>query len=306
MTLFELRTAPGHWNDRPDEMVSQHGATPGLAVRAPAHGVVLEFHWTTIRFELAGDLESEDEGSLLLKTPSGHPRTPADLETNRMSIPEYWSAKYSLSGNEPTFVVQARPKLHMTGEVAFPGRQPVPLDFTTPEAGGEVVVPVELVRGEEVATLVIALENPSAELPETFTVKTIRAGHDDAPPDTREVEVVDGQMRVEGLLPGKYRVRVRPGEDRYYASGLFFVNEFEVELRPGLVATQSIRLRKGAGLRLTVRGDDGQLVATMRRQGAEGDAEADAGIRLKVICKVFSRSLECSRCPGGQVHQFDF
>lgn len=149
----------------------------------------------------------------------------------------------------------------MTGEVSFPGRQPVPLDFWTPEPCGEVVVPVELVRAEEAATLVIELENPQAELPGTFTVRSWRAGQDKDPPDTREVELVEGQLRVEDILPAAYRVRVLPGENRYYASGLFFGNEFDVELHPGLEVTRSILLREGGGMRVTVRGEDGQLVS---------------------------------------------
>ena len=71
--LAGSRAAPGHWDDAPDEMVSVHGGTPGLVVRAPERGVVLEFQWTSIRFELEGDLEREDEGRLLLRTPTAHP-----------------------------------------------------------------------------------------------------------------------------------------------------------------------------------------------------------------------------------------
>ncbi len=148
----------------------------------------------------------------------------------------------------------------MTGEVAFPGRQPVPLDFWTPEPGGEVVVPIRLVRGEEAATLVIELENPQAEIPETFSVMLWRAGQDDYPPDMRPVKVAEGQLRVEGLFPGKYRVRVRAGGDRSYSAGLFLENEFDLELHPGLVVTQSIMMWQGAGLRVTLRDEDGALL----------------------------------------------
>ncbi len=265
--LAESRTAPGDW-DAPDEMVSIHGGTPGLVVRAPAHGVVLEFRWASIRFDLAGDLESEDEGRLLLRTPSGIPLvdgTGKDLRAEAeakgwMFPPDFYSKHFPLSGNEPTYVLQALANEHMTGEVTFPGRQPVPLDFWTPEPGEEVVVPIELVRGE-VATLVIELENPQPDLPETFTVKSWRADQDDDPPETREVAVASGRLRLEGILPGAYRVRVRPGEDRYFTSGLFFDNEFEVELLPGLEVTRSIALREGAGMRVTVRGEGGELVS---------------------------------------------
>ncbi len=173
--------------------------------------------------------------------------------------PEFWSAGFPLSGNEPTYVLQALPNKHMTGEVAFPGRQPVPLAFWTPEPGGEVVVPVELVRAEELATLVIELENPQAEIPETFSVMLWRAGQDDDPPDTRPVEVAEGQLRVEGILPGKYRVRVCACEDTNHP-GIFFENEFDLELHPGLVVTRSIMIRQGAGLRVTLRGEDGALL----------------------------------------------
>ena len=55
---------PGHWDDAGGFKSDK----PALVVRAPAHGIVLEFRWTLIRFELAGDLESEDEGRLLLKS----------------------------------------------------------------------------------------------------------------------------------------------------------------------------------------------------------------------------------------------
>jgi len=265
--LSGSRTAPGSW-DAPDEMVSIHGGTPGLVVGAPEHGVVLDFRWASIRFEFTGDLEREDEGRLVLRTPSGIPlfdSTGKDLRAEAeakgwMFPPDYYSNQFALSGDEPTFVLQALPGKHMTGEITFPGREPVPLDFLTPEPGDEVVVPIELLRGE-VATLVIELEHSQAELPETFTVKLWDAGQNDDPPSTREVELASGKLRVDGMLPGVYRVRVRPGEDRYYASGLFFDNEFEVELHPGVEVTRSIPLREGAGMRVTVRGDDGELVS---------------------------------------------
>ena len=61
---------PEYWGDgeRDDEMIIINGDKPALAVRAPEHGVVLEFRETSIRFELAGDLEGEDEGRLVLRT----------------------------------------------------------------------------------------------------------------------------------------------------------------------------------------------------------------------------------------------
>ncbi len=63
-----------------------------------------------------------------------------------------------------------------------------------------------------------------------------------------------------GILPGKYRVRVRAGGDRSYSAGLFFKNEFDLELHPGLV-TRAIKLRQGAGLRVTLRDEDGALLS---------------------------------------------
>jgi RNA polymerase sigma-70 factor (ECF subfamily) len=257
--LAESRTAPSLFGDRPEGMVSINGSTPGLVFSAPEHGVVLDFRWTSIRFELEGDLEREGEGRLLLKTPSARPTSslpPDERGTN--VVFDFQSSVYPLSGNESTYVLQALPGKHMTGEVTFPGRQTVPLDFWTPESCEEVVVPIQLVRGGEVATLVIELENPQAKIPDTFTVKLLRAG---ALPEARQVEAREGQVRVEGILPGAYRVQVRPGEDRYFASGLCFANEFEVELRPGLEVTRSILLRGGAGMRVTVHGEDGDLVS---------------------------------------------
>jgi len=112
-----------------------------------------------------------------------------------------------------------------------------------------------------VATLVIELEDPPAQLPETFTVQLWRTDQRDVPPDRRQVAWAEGQLRVEGLPPGAYRVGVRPGEDRYFASGLFFEAKFEVELRPGLEVTRHIALREGAGMRVTVRGEDGEPVS---------------------------------------------
>ncbi len=224
-----------------------------MVVRAPEHGVVLEFDWASIRFELEGDLESEDEGRLVLRSKS------ARLSTAYNFIPEYYSTQFPLSGDEPTFVVQAPPDKHTTGEVAFPGRQPVPFDFTTPEHGGEVVVPIRLVRGEEAATLVIGLENPQEEIPETFTV-TLKRGQGDPTPVRQTVEVAEGQLRVEDIRPGKYRVSVCACEDPNHP-GLFFRNEFELELPPGLVVTRSIRMRQGAGLRVTLRDEDGKLLS---------------------------------------------
>ncbi len=103
----------------------------------------------------------------------------------------------------------------------------------------------------------IELENPQAELPETFTVRSWRAGQDDGPPVTRQVEVAEGQLRVEGILPGKYRVRVHAGEDSYPVG--FFENEIDLELHSGLV-TRSIMMPQGAGLRVTLRGEDGALL----------------------------------------------
>jgi hypothetical protein len=164
-----------------------------------------------------------------------------------------------LPANEPTHVLQAPPNKHITGEVTFPGRQPVPLDFRTPDPGGQVVVPVQLVPSEAPATLMIELENPRAELPDACRVMLWRAGMDAFPPETRSVEVADGQLRVDSVLAGKYRVRVVAGKD-YYSAGLFHGKELEVELHPGLVVTRSIEFPQGAGLRFTVRGDDGALL----------------------------------------------
>ena len=96
-------------------------------------------------------------------------------------MPEFLTGQFPLSGDEPTYVLQAPPNKHMTGEVAFPGRLPVPLEFTTPEPGEEIVVPVRLMRAEELATLVIELETPPAEIPEVFSVLLWRAGLLDAP-----------------------------------------------------------------------------------------------------------------------------
>jgi hypothetical protein len=147
----------------------------------------------------------------------------------------------------------------MTGEVAFPGRQPVQLEFSTSEPGGEVVVPIVLVRGEEAATLVIELENPQAEIPETLFVRLWRTDQGGYP-DNRLVEFAEGQLRVEGILPGKYRVRVSAGEGRSHAAGLLLDHEFDLELHPGLVVTRSIMLPQGAGLRVTLRDEDGALL----------------------------------------------
>jgi hypothetical protein len=237
---------------------------------------VLDFRETTIRFELAGDLESEDEGRLVLRTKTPGGGTPVDengvdlrlvadpLAKGLNFMPEVLSAKFSLSGNEPTYVFQAPPNKHMTGEVTFPGRQPVPLDFSTPEPGGEFVIPIRLVRGEEgqEATLVIELETPPAEIPETFTVLLWRGGQHGLldQPESRLVEVGSGQLRVEGLFPGKYGVRVRAGVGRNHPTGLFFEYELDLELHPGRVITRSIMLQRCAGLRVTVRDEDGALV----------------------------------------------
>ncbi len=266
---------PGGWGDgeRDDEMIYINGGKAGLPVRAPEHGVVLEFRETSIRFELAGDLESEGEGRLLLKTRTPGGGTPVDengkdlrrvadpLAKNLNFMPEYLTTQIPLPGDEPTYVLQAPPNKHMTGEVVFPGRQPVPLDFQTPEPGGELVIPIRLVRAEELATLVIDLENPPGSIPESFTVLLWRAGQEGFPPETRLVEAREGQLRVEGLFPGKNRVRVRTGVDRSFPTGLFFEYELDLELHPGRVITRSIMLQQCAGLRLTVRDEDGALVS---------------------------------------------
>ncbi len=64
-----------------------------------------------------------------------------------------------------------------------------------------------------------------------------------------------------GILPGKYRVRVRAGGDRSYSAGLFLEDEFDLELHPGLVVARSIMMRQGAGLRITLRDEDGALLS---------------------------------------------
>ena len=102
-----------------------------MLVRAPAHGVVFAYSWSSIRFELRGNLGSEDEGRLIL-------RTRALYSSNEGTfIPEYWSTQFPLSGDEPTFVIQAPSDVQILGEVMFPGRELVPLDFSTPAPGGE-------------------------------------------------------------------------------------------------------------------------------------------------------------------------
>ncbi len=267
-------SVPGYWGESEgEEMYEIHGDRPALVVHAPGHGVVFKFHWTAIRFELAGDLESEDEGRLVLRTRSAGGGTPVDENgidlrlvadpgaRNLNFTPAYLTTEFPLYGDKPTYALQVPPNMQVTGEVAFPGRQPVPLEFWTPEPGGELVVPIQLVRAEELTTLVIELENPQTEIPETFSVMLWRSRLDDAPPDTHLVEVADGQLRVEGIFPGKYRVRVRAGGDRNYSAGLFHENEFDLELPPGLVVTQSIMMWQGAGLRVTLRDEDGALLS---------------------------------------------
>ncbi len=260
-------TLPGYWDHTDAEwMYHIHGDLPARIVAAPDHGVALEYYWTWVRFELRGDLESGDEGRLLLKTPSGHSTAddedlpPVDPRARNLSIaPEFYTRELQLSGNEPTHVLHAPPDKHITGEVRFPDRQPVLLDFRTPKPGGELEVPVVLAPLEEPATLVIKLEHPQSELPEAFLVKLWRAGNDELPPDARPVAVAEGQLQVEDIFPGEYRVRVRAGRDDRSA-GLFHEYEFELELQPGVAATRSILMPKGAGLRFTVRGEDGKLL----------------------------------------------
>ncbi len=275
----------GGWEDTGrEEMVRINGGKPALAVRAPQHGVVLEFTWTLIRFELAGDLESEDKGRLQLRTKTANPTDlsllPKPLPKNISIMPEFYSGEFQLSGDVPVFVLQAPPNKHMTGEVLFPGWQPVPFEFSTPDTGGEVVVPIRLLSVEELATLVIALENPQAEILETFSVLLTRAGQGDFPPDHRLVQIADGQLRVEGILPGKYRVGVRPGDHPNYPTGLFFEYGLDLEFHPGREVTRSIMLQQCAGLRLTVRDEDGALV------GGEFDFLNDLGGRAHLTLEV--------------------
>jgi hypothetical protein len=290
--MAEANASVGDWGStRQDGMVYINGGKPALAVRAPEHGVVLDFRETLIRFELAGDLEREDEGRLVLMTRSRSPtpvdetgkdlRLVADPQAKNLNfMPEFLTGEFPLSGDEPTYILQGPPDKHMTGAVEFPGRQPVPLDFRTPGPGGEVVVPVELVRAEELATLVIELENPQAEIPETFTVLLWRAGLGAASPDTRLVEAESGQLRVDGLFPGHYRVGVRTGESPDYPTGLFFEYELELELLPGPVIPRSIMLERCAGLRVTVRDEDGALV------GGEFELFDDFGGRVSLLLDV--------------------
>lgn len=128
-------------------------------------------------------------------------------------IPEYWSTQFPLSGSEPTFVVQAPPTKQILGDVTFPGRRSLSLDFWTSGPGGEVAIPIELVRAEEAATLVIELQNPRAEIPATFTVM-LKHGQGDATPVERRVEVAEGRMCVEDVVPGKYRIACSPAKTR--------------------------------------------------------------------------------------------
>ena len=156
------------------------------------------------------------------------------MAKNLNFTPRFHSTHFRIAGDESTFVVQIPPGKQVTGEVEFPGRRPVPFELTTPEPGGEVAVPVRLERAADPATLVIELENPRAELPETFRVQLWRAGQDEFPPDTRTVDALEGRLRVEDVFPGEYRVHVRPGEHDDSA-GLFLRESFDLELHPGLV-----------------------------------------------------------------------
>ncbi|MEM7305054.1 MAG: hypothetical protein AAF682_00220 [Planctomycetota bacterium] len=195
--------------------------------------------------------------------------------------PEYWSTQLPLSGDEPTLVVQAPHSKRMLGEVTFPGRRMVPLDFRTPESGGEVVIPIELVRAEEAATLSFELQDPLAEAPETFTV-TLRREDQDYPPDVRWAHVAEGRLRVEDIVPGKYRVSVCACDDPNHP-GLFFKNEFELDLLPGLVTRRTIKLKAGAGLRVTVRDENGELL------GGQYEFYDDQGSRVRLVLVVHGR-----------------
>ncbi len=270
--LAGSRFLPSGWDnpalgeEGPDERV----------VRAPAHGVVLDFAWTSVRFELQGDLEAADEGRLVLRTRSLHPGN------EHVFIPEFWSTEIPLAGSEPTFVLQAPPDTRILGEATFPGRRPVELDFRTPPPGGQIVVSVVLLRAEDAATLVIDLENPPSDLPDVFTVLLWRVGQDAAPPDARRVDVVEGRLRVESVPAGTYRVRLCAGEDPNHP-GLFFCAEFEVELLADVSTTRSITLRQGAGVRVDLRDERGEPLA------GQYEFYDDAGHRVTLVLVVTER-----------------
>lgn len=234
---------PGLDDEGPDERT----------VRAPAHGLVLEFNWTSVRFEIEGVLEGEDHGRLILRTRSLYPGN------ERTFVPEFWSTQLDLSADELTFVLQAPPEKQLLGEIMFPGRQPALLDFRTPEAGGEVVIPVKLTGAEQPAALVVELENRVTEIPETFSVLLKRVGQADTP-EFRTVVVQGGQLHMDDIVPGQYRVIVCASEDPNHA-GLFYRNGFDLELHPGESVARSIRMRSGAGLRLTLRNGAGELLS---------------------------------------------
>ena len=138
---------PGQRDD-----LSSTAAKPACPSVPPSTESCLEFRETSIRFELTGDVKTRGRGppgAEDQKSPTLRPwmRTGKDLRLVADPLAKNltftaWSstrAHFPLSGDEPTFVLQSPPNKHMTGEVAFPGREPVPLDFSTPEPGGEVL-----------------------------------------------------------------------------------------------------------------------------------------------------------------------
>ncbi len=263
---------PGLWDDAGGkERYRINGDKPALLVRAPEHGVEFAMRWTTLRFELSGDLAREDDGRLLLKKRSAYAtpvdengvdlRLVADPNAKGLNfVPEIITTQFALSKDETSYAFQAPPEQELTGEVVFPGRPPSPFAFRTAKSGGEVVVPVELEPIQETATLVIALENPRDEISDTFRVRSWRDGMYEFPPDIRKVAVVDGQLKIEDLFPGTHRVELCAGKNGY-EQGLFHRTTFEIELDPGQVVTRPVTMPKGAGLRVTVRGEDGKLLS---------------------------------------------
>jgi hypothetical protein len=227
----------------PEVRIGLGGLRPEFKVRAPQDGVVVELGFSTVRFELSDDLPPESEGHLTVGTPGVVP------------------APISILGREESIATLTPPETHLVGELAFPGRRPFKIDLVTLKAGQELTVPVPLPILAEAGRLVLKLDAPGVDLPGEFVVSMSPVDGPEAQPLNKQVEVVDGGLVLDGLVPGHYRVRVRAGPLAGFTTTLIDVSELDLELRPGEEVRRELHLKLGAGLRLTVRDEDGALIS---------------------------------------------
>jgi RNA polymerase sigma-70 factor (ECF subfamily) len=230
-----------------------------MEIAAPASDVLLELPAARLEVALSARAGQPAEARLHLASGEG------------ARLGDYASAR-TLSRGEPALLLVepgARALVLLEAE-GFRRRRSV---FTAPAAGEVLREELALEAEPGRAALFLELLGPGGTpVDEATFVFAAQGGSRLDPPLTRNVRSQDGLFRIEDLPPGIYRLKVHAGGfAEHYLAG-FCPAELDVDLQAGEEARSSMRLLRGARLRLDVRDETGApLAAECALRGSGGE-----------------------------------